>query len=46
MPEWCLDMMNQDDINWQMDRKTIHRGFGKLEIVPEDVFKLSPNYEL
>ena len=46
VPEWCLDMMNQDDINWQMDRKTIHRGFGKLEIVPEDVFKLSPNYEL
>ena len=45
VPNWCVKVMNQDDINWKVDRKTIHRCLGKHEIIPEDVFKLSPSYE-
>lgn len=45
VPSWCLEVMNQDDINWQVDRKTIHRALGKYEIIPEAIYQLSPNYE-
>lgn len=45
VPEWCLDTMNQSDINWRVERKTVHNAFARLEIVPEDIYTLSPNYE-
>lgn len=45
VPSWCLDVMRQDDINWQVDRKNIHRALAKYEIIPEAIYSLSPNYE-
>lgn len=45
IPSWCLDVMNQNNLNWRIERKSIHKYFARLEIIPEDVYRLAPNYE-
>lgn len=45
VPEWCLDLMKQDDISWHIERKGIHLALSRLDLKPEDIYTLSPPRE-